>query len=101
MGETQSADVDWLKAAAEHRLLQLRALDEIDAIQSGVDSFARSSGRPPADWPALLRARAIRGIPLDPSGVPYVLTPEGRVRLSEASPLFPLPAEPQGRGPAQ
>ena len=95
----QSADIDWLKKAAEHRLLQLRALDQIDAIQSSLDAFARGSGRPPGDWAALVRLRVVRGIPLDPSGVPYVLTPEGRARLSQSSTLFPLPAEPQRLGP--
>jgi tetratricopeptide (TPR) repeat protein len=96
----QSADLDWLKRAAEHRLLQLQALDEIDAIQSGLDAFVSRSGRPAADWGTLVRARVIRGVPLDPSGVAYVLTPEGRVVLSQSSPLFPLPTEPQRLGPS-
>jgi hypothetical protein len=94
----QSADIDWLKKSAEQRLLQLQALDEIDTLQAGLDAFARRSGRPATDWGILVRERAVRGIPLDPGGVPYELSPEGRVGLSRSSPLFPLPPEPQRLG---
>ena len=91
----QSAEVDWLRLDAERRLGQLQALDDIDALQPSVDAFAARVGRGPADWASLVRARVLRAIPLDPSRVPYDLTPDGRVRLSPASPLWPLPDEPQ------
>jgi len=85
----QSADNDWLRNDAERRLLQLRAMDEIDALQQRVDRFTKVTGAPPADWAAL---RAIR-VPPDPTGAPYELE-HGRVKLSSHSPLFPLPDEP-------
>jgi hypothetical protein len=90
----QSAEIDWLRHDAERRLAQLRALDNLDALQRAVDDVARRLGQPPADWAALVRARVVRGIPLDPTGTPYELTPEGRVRLSPSSSLLPLPVEP-------
>ena len=93
----QSAEIDWLRRDAERRLLQLRALDEIDALQRAVNEHARRGGQPPADWGALIRAGAIRGVPLDPSGAPYQLAPDGRVGLSPSSPLLPLPTEPAAR----
>ena len=43
----QSAEVEWLRNDAERRLLQLRALDEIDALQRGVDDYAARTGAPP------------------------------------------------------
>ena len=91
----QSAQIDWLRQDAERRLLQLRALDEIDALQQRVDAFARSARQPAAGWQPLVRARVLPGIPLDPSRTPYELTPQGRVRLAAASSLSPLPEEPQ------
>ena len=91
----QSAEIDWLRQDAERRLLQLQALDDIDNLQRAVDAFVRSSGQPPADWLTLVRARVIRGVPLDPTRTPYELTGQGRVHLAASSPLAPLPEEPR------
>jgi tetratricopeptide (TPR) repeat protein len=87
----QSAELDWLRRDAERHLRQLRALDLIDGLQRAVDDYTRRAGEAP-DWQALVRARVLRGIPLDPDGVPFELT-RGRVRLSPSSSLLPLPEE--------
>lgn len=89
-----SAEVDWMRQSAERRLAQLRALDLIDALQRAVDDYVSRTGAPPADWTALVRARVVRGVPLDPAGVPYELTSGGRVTMSQQSPLWPPPDEP-------
>jgi len=94
----QSAAIDWLRQDAERRLLQLKALDDIDNLQQGVDAFVRTAGHPPADWLTLVRARMVAGIPLDPTRQPYELTAQGRVRLAASSPLAPLPEEPRQIG---
>jgi len=91
----QSAEIDWLRQDAERRLLQLQALDDIDNLQRAVDAYVRSSGQPPADWLTLVRARVIRGVPLDPTRTPYELTAQGRVQLAASSSLAPLPEEPR------
>ena len=91
----ESADNDWLRRDAERRLQQLRAADEIDQLQSrlgrttGADIVVR-------DWPTLVRSGRLPGVPVDPTGEPYVLDDAGRVRLSPKSTLFPLPDEPPG-----
>jgi hypothetical protein len=95
----QSADIEWLRKSAEQRLLQLRALDQIDALQSRLDAFAKVRGGPPADWATVLRARVLTAIPTDPVLTPYELTSDGHVRLSRSSGLFPLPVEPERRPP--
>ena len=97
----QSAEIDWLRKDAERRLVQLQALDIVDALQRVVDDYTRRIGETP-DWAALVRARALRGIPADPTGTPFVLTPAGRVQLSRSSALWPPPEEPGGmaRGPS-
>ena len=90
----QSAETEWLRKDAERRLTQLRALDEIDDLQNVVNEYRRRGGQPPADWSVLVRTRTLRGVPLDPSGTPYELMPDGHVTLSRASSLSPLPTEP-------
>jgi tetratricopeptide (TPR) repeat protein len=97
----ETSDVEWLRNSAQRILVQLEALDEIAAIQSRLDAFAKVRGAPPGDWATIVRARVFPGTPADPSGTPYELTSDGRVRLSQSSPLFPLPVEPQGFGPSR
>ena len=97
----ESADVDWLRSSAERVLLQLNAIDQMEAIQARLDVFARLRGGPAGDWASVLRARLFSSTPLDPSGTPYELTPDGNVRLSRASALFPLPVEPEGSALSQ
>jgi hypothetical protein len=95
----ESAEIEWLRNDADRRLQQLDVLDFIDRLQEIVDRFTGATGRRPAGWEALVQARAIPGIPTDPSGTPYELDAAGRVRLARSSPLYPLPDEPKRLGP--
>ena len=85
----------WLRRNAERSLLQLQALDQIDQLEAVVRRF------PPADgerysWYDLLRHKILIREPVDPLGAPYLIDPvTGRVRVSEQSPLFPMPDEPR------
>jgi len=88
----ESAELEWLRTDAERRLRQLDALDAVDVLQRTVDEYVRRTGVRP-DWPALVRARALRGVPLDPTGTPFELV-RGRVQLSRSSSLWPPPDEP-------
>jgi hypothetical protein len=94
-----TAEIDWLRRDSERRLHQLDAMDQIDRLQGTVDAYATRAGAAPTDWASLVRAGLLRGLPVDPSGVPYQLR-DGRVRLASASPLWPLPDEPAASGPA-
>jgi hypothetical protein len=91
LGET--ADNDWLRQAAQLRLMQLDALDQIDALSRVVGEYARRTGNPPESWDQLVRAGFLRGVPVDPAGTPYVLD-LGEVVISRDSKLYPLPTEP-------
>ena len=96
----QSAEIEWLRNDADRRLAQLDALDAIDVLQRGVDAFAKRTGGAPDDWSTLIRAGVVRGVPADPGGTPFEIV-AGRVRLSQQSPLWPLPEEPaRARPPA-
>ncbi len=90
----QLAENEWLRSNAEHRLQQLTALDQIDAMQAIADTYLARSGAPPSSWTALVRAGMLPGTPVDPTGAPYTIDQYGRVRLGETSTLYPLPDEP-------
>jgi tetratricopeptide (TPR) repeat protein len=90
----ESAEEDWLRRSAEHRLLQLRAMDELDELQRRVDAYSQRTGERPADWRPLVESGALPGLPLDPTAAPYEIGPAGKVHLSTRSSLRPLPVEP-------
>jgi tetratricopeptide (TPR) repeat protein len=85
------------REAAALKLLQLDALDQIEALQKRVDAFTLEHGEPPRAWQTLVAAGVFPGVPTDPGGTPYELSESGRVALSMRSTLFPLPIEPEAR----
>jgi len=95
-----SAEQEWLRNVAERRLVQLDALDQIDRLAAAVHAYDRTVGPVRLTWDLLVRAGVFRGVPLDPTGVPYVLDPvRGTVTVSPGSDLFPMPVEPPAAGP--
>ena len=75
--------------------MQLRALDEIEALQRRLDAFFAQGGARATDWRTLARVGVVPGVMADPRGTPYELSPDGLVKLSQTSPLWPLPEEPK------
>jgi tetratricopeptide (TPR) repeat protein len=85
----------WLRRNAERSLLQLRALDQIDQLETVVQKYPPPKGEP-LSWNSLVKRRVLPGQPVDPVGTPYILDPvTGRVRVSEQSALHPMPEEPR------
>jgi tetratricopeptide (TPR) repeat protein len=77
----QSAD-EKVKDMAQRRLLQLDSLDQRDGLRKLLATYQTRTGRCPDNWRRLdpvVRSIGFSldasGAPLDPSGVPYVLTP--------------------------
>ena len=99
----QTGDNEWLQRDARRRLIQLDALDQIDDLDALVARGRAAGLGAPWSWVALLQAGLLRGIPLDPTGSPYVIDMNsGRVDVARQSALWPLPVEPQkigGSGP--
>lgn len=94
----RDAEADWLKAAAQQRLMQLDAMDHLDRLQTIVKEYQRRTSRVPAAWGDLFASGLLRGVPIDPAGYPYQLAPGGSdMRLDRGSPLNPLPTEPARR----
>jgi hypothetical protein len=82
----QTNDKD-LKRAAELHLACLVVDEEIPKLQNLVETFRARFGEAPASWTELIRAGALRGVPLDPLGQPYVLQRDGRVVVSDPKKL--------------
>ncbi len=93
----QAGEADWLVRSAEQRLRQLDAMDQIDRLETAVSAASLRLGRAPATWRDVVAAGVLRGIPLDPAGVPYRLREDGQVVLDGRSPLNPLPVERERR----
>jgi hypothetical protein len=85
----------WLRRSAERALVQLHALDQIDQLETLVTRYPPPAGER-YSWQLLIAKRLLSGTPLDPAGTPYEIDPAtGRVQVSQASPLFPMPEEPR------
>ncbi len=94
---SQTAENDWLRRDAQRRLTQLDALDHLDQLQAVVARGRLSGLSAPWSWAQLLQAGLLSGVPIDPTGVPYVIDINaGRVDLDRRSTLWPLPTEPRG-----
>lgn len=88
-------DIDWLRAVAERRLLQLDAMDQIDALRGVAAGYERRTGIRVREWQQLIAAGALRSIPIDPMGYPYQLDGDRALIAPDSrSPLNPLPDEP-------
>ncbi len=88
-----SADDESLKNVAEMRMAQFDTMDAIDVLNQVVWRYQARVGRPARNWQELIDAGVLRRVPADPAGVPFLLDPVNEdVRLSERSPLWPLPA---------
>ena len=66
--------------AVEH-LRALRVEEDVAHLQEAVARFGERTGRLPANMSELASAERLPGIPVDPDGHPYKLTPEGRVEV--------------------
>lgn len=86
-----AADLDWMRRAAVYGLQQLRALDDLDGLRARVGRVTELTGAVPRTWDAVVAAGLLTGVPLDPSGAPYVLGVDGTVTLDPRSALNPLP----------
>ena len=71
-------------ASAERRLLQLDAIDSIDAAaRQSLIATPRANGRVAAKLAATGPGGRLRGVPVDPAGAPFVIDPvTGRVGLA-------------------
>lgn len=68
--------------ALEH-LRCIQTDEDVARLQAAVTRFGERAGRLPATTAELAAAEHLSGIPADPDGNPYRLTPEGRIELQK------------------
>lgn len=73
-----------IKDTAEKHLISLRVESELDELERRTKAYYDSHGAYPEEWPDLIKAGLLRGVPVDPNGVPYRLRLDGTVQVADA-----------------
>jgi tetratricopeptide (TPR) repeat protein len=68
---------------AEKHLRALQVEDDVTDLEKIVDIFAQRFGHKPVSFREMAQRELLPGIPLDPFGQPYQLTPEGKVLVRQ------------------
>lgn len=72
-----------IRENAFQHLIALRVERETSRLQAIIRSFREKTGKAPTSWADLVREGVLRGIPLDPNGVPYKLSQDGSVTVQD------------------
>lgn len=82
-------------AAVKH-IMSLQAEAEIVELTRRLNYYRDKTGAQASSWSDLVRASLLTAVPVDPSGAPYELLPNGTVKVSDES-KFPFLGEFQRR----
>lgn len=74
-----------VRQSAVAHLEALRAAQDIRELDTLVSRFRKERGSEPRSVRSLIQARYLKGIPIDPSGVPYVLGADGKIAVGAQS----------------
>lgn len=77
----QTTQDDQIKQNAAQHLRALSVDEDIEHLQDAVTHFGERTGRLPTNMPELATAEHLGGLPVDPDGHPYKLTPQGRIEI--------------------
>jgi tetratricopeptide (TPR) repeat protein len=83
MASYQNTQDKLIRQNAVDHLRALRVDEDVEHLQAAVTRFGERTGRLPASIEELATAERFAGIPVDPDGHPYKLTPEGRIEIRE------------------
>jgi tetratricopeptide (TPR) repeat protein len=95
-GETQTSRILWLEISraagndairhsADLHLAALDAQEDLKKLDGVIALYKQKEGREPRSMQDLFAAGYLRGIPVDPSGVPFVVGPDGAAALGPRS----------------
>jgi len=79
------ADNESMRKSALAHLMALDAQEELRRLNELLALYRRSQGRAPGSFSDLMAAGYLKVEPRDPSGAPYVISPEGQASLSSSS----------------
>ena len=77
-----TAGNDQMRRSAELHLAALDAQETLRKLDGLLADYKQKEGHEAHSWQDLVAAGYLRGIPLDPSGEPFTLGPDGKVTLS-------------------
>ena len=107
-GDMQMARMMWIttyqttrdksiRANAAAHLRAIKVDEDVTALEALVSRYREQTGWPPTSLADLQVAGMLQGIPVDPLGNPYLLTPDGRVEVRDPDHLpFILKGTPPG-----
>lgn len=72
------------KSALEH-LAALKAAEDMNALNRELEAYQKREGQPARSFADLDRAGLLHGVPVDPSGTPYVISASGKAALGPGS----------------
>ncbi len=81
----RQVDNEAIRQSAQAHLLALDAEEQIIALNALLDRFRNQQGRAATSFDELRAPGYLPGLPADPTGVPYVIGPEGRTTLGAHS----------------
>jgi hypothetical protein len=81
----RQAGNEQIRKNAEDHLKALEAAEQMTKLQELLALYNSRQGQPARSFQALVVAGYLRALPRDPSGVPYILDVDGRVRLNPRS----------------
>lgn len=72
--------------AAQH-MAAIRVDQSVPELERRVEMYRQATGHAPESWTDLVRARVLPGTPIDPTGAPYKLMPDGTVQVEDPDKL--------------
>lgn len=72
-----------IKESAAKHLISLRADLDMDELERRTQAYYERFKVYPEEWSDLVRAGLLRGVPVDPNGVPYKLRLDGTVQVED------------------
>ena len=91
--QIRQSEEAWLRRMAERSLLQIDAMEFMDNVRRAIGDTRPPEGQP-YSWLWFVRRGILRGVPVDPTGVPFEIDPAtGVISVSPQSELHPMPAQ--------
>ncbi len=81
----QTAQGKDVRASAVAHLIALDAAQQLSQLNQLVERYRQATGHWPRSFEDMITAGYLTSVPKDPTGVPYVLTPQGKVTLGPHS----------------
>jgi tetratricopeptide (TPR) repeat protein len=79
----ESTDEPVIRKNALTRLVALKVDEDVWQLEGAVRVYQQRKGKLPESWQDLRTEGLLRGVPIDPSGEVYKLTPDGRVLVQD------------------